>query len=295
MLVKVLKLDNTGENFEIDYATTTVGDLAAQVMIKYAIDPEVYTGVRLIHKGTVMDHAEKLSTYIPDAVGTQIISLPQKKPGKPPASIPPPPVPAPAVVTPPAVAYSVDQVHATLLVLLQFIRSHPVLSFMFMQNMSQLQTMLLDSGFKDVVRQILTQSNALIAGMASGSAVPIQIQGFDLGQSTTVPSSLVGPTGTSTQTAVPDAEAEAEAESEAAFSLGAIMQNVMGALGTGGGGGGVDLSAIASPPLTAEDNANIAQLVGLGFPEHRAKAAYLQCGKNLDVAASLLFEQSGLN
>jgi hypothetical protein len=285
MLVKVLKLTNTGEDFEVDYTTTTVGDLAIQVMTKYAIDPELYVTVKLIYKGTVMDPAEKLSTYIPDAAGVQIVSLPQKKPGKPVATTPPAPVPeAPTTTTTTgAVAYSVDQVHATCIVLLQFIRSHPVLSFLFMQNMSQLQTILLDSGFKDVIRQILSQSNALISGIASGHNVPIQIQGFNLGQTSAVPSSLIGPTGTSTQSSVSDDEE---------VPLDAIMQNIMGALGSGSGGTGPDLSAV---PLTPEDNANIQQLVGLGFTEHRAKTAYLQCGKNLEVAASLLFEQSGLH
>jgi hypothetical protein len=297
MIVKVINLKNTGDDFEVDYETTTVGDLATQVMTKYAYDPELFVTVKLIYNGTVLNPTEKLSAYIPDAAGVRIISLPQKKPGKPVAAPAPAPTPAPTPASAPEVpatgtaAYSVDQVHATCIVLLQFIRSHPVLSFLFMHNMSQLQTILLDSGFKDVIRQILAQSNALISGMASGHNVPIQIQGFNLGQPAAVPSSLIGPTGISTQASIPDDEE---------FPLGTIMQNIMGALGGGGStssgdGSDPDISALATAPLTPEDNANIQQLVGLGFTEHRAKTAYLQCGKNLEVAASLLFEQSGLH
>lgn len=59
--------------------------------------------------------------------------------------------------------------------------------------------------------------------------------------------------------------------------------------GMGGGLGGVPPGA-QRIELTAEEAANLNQLVEMGFDRNEALQVFLACGKNVEVAASILFE-----
>lgn len=164
--------------------------------------------------------------------------------------------------------YSVDQVHAIFPALMLFIRNNPVLFQAMTDQPNMMVSMLIQPVIRDFVANLLTQSDQILHAMeTSGTYIAeAPVLGYTNNQPDSVTSDNPNINNTN--------------------SMPEPVEN---------DSSGVPVNPMASITLNAEDEANISMLADMGFPRPFAARAYILAKKNLDLAASILFDGTEFN
>lgn len=304
-------------------------------LIKEASGLSEFPYIKIIYTGQVLDLSRTFTSYGISA-GDAIIAMKSNPPKQVVTSAPAPapvaqssvsttvstvpaPVsasasaPAPASVadpiwtTPPAsdttATYSVEQAHVILPMVFSYIMQNPNLRLLMMTNPNILNEIMVTHNFRNIVRQLLAQSNGLLNSIRNGTPANIYI-GVENPSGEQVP---VNTTGAGVGAAQPQLSMEQLTQ---AMNMLGMDPSMMGfdddyddedhtghdhdhaahdhmhvhdhAHGT---------TATATSGLTTQDQQNIAQLMeitGAQFPV--AKQAYESSGKNMEIAGSLLMQ-----
>ena len=254
-----------------------VSDFAQQVKQKYNY-PD---GVRLIYSGRILDQTKKMSEYFTNMNNGYVVCMPEKTknttsapastPTSTPASVPastPASVPASTPISAsagtPAVTnntYSVEQVHAMMMVFTRFIKASPDIFYMFSTNDAQFQQFMLSPIFMSgVLQPIASSSTDIMNAIQNGTDINVPIPLFGNTTSGLTPTTSTTPSTGPTQTT-----------------------------------GESPLEPLTSPfdnstTLSQDDHKNIDELCQLGFDKTIVTQAYVMAGKNKDLTASMLFE-----
>ena len=295
MKLTVRNLKQQSEDFDDLELTMTVTEFADKVKMRYNFPEDV----RLIYCGKILDQSKLLSDYFKETNTGFVVCMPQKKQQQDvipvtqvAATVLPTVAPTVApTVTPtvtstltPAVAvtntqnakYDIRQIRALLLVFMRLIKTNPILNFLHITTEEGIQNVLLDANFTSPtgpLQNILNQSSSIADAIDARQDFPIEIPGFDI-LPMNVPGLGLGlptmPTSTNTTSTGP----VQTTDPDNMFALPVTT-------GTNNG-----------TTLTEEDKTNIQELIQLGFTQQEATIAYVNAGKDKNLAASLLFELS---
>lgn len=243
------------------------------------------------------------------------VSEPAQAPAPAPAQQAPAPAPQPTVdpiwTEPPSSdtspTYSIEQAHVILPMVFSYIMQNPNLRLLMLTNPNILNEIMVTQNFRNIVRQLLAQSNSLLNAIRTGTPANIYI-GVENGASG----------GTPSQTAnqgQPQLSMEQLTQAMNMLGMDPSMMDFGDDFGddyvgddhshdhSGHDHSGHDHShdhthgsAVAHAPvptssLTTQDQQNISQLMEItGAQFQVAKQAYESSGKNMDIAASLLMQ-----
>ena len=257
MKLNVRDLKQRSESFddlELDYS---VSEFADQVKTRFGY-PE---NVRLIYCGKILDHSKQLHEYFKETNQGFVVCMPERAQQAQPVQVQP-------VQVQPVQTYDIRQIRAMLLVFMRLIKTNPILNFLHITTEEGLQSVLLDPNFTSQngpLQSILNQSSAVANSIDAKEDFPIEIPGFDI-MPMNVPG--FGPMSTTPTT-------------------GPMVSTNNGSVNTP-----LTTNNTESTTLSDEDKQNIAELVQLGFTQQQATIAYVNAGRDKNLAASLLFELS---
>lgn len=173
--------------------------------------------------------------------------------------------------------FSVEQVHAIVPLLMSYITENPQLCTFLLRSQESFRAVITGPGFRGIVRQMLEQSPLIVGALRTGTPANMTINS----------------TSNSIQEASPD-NADTNHESDSSrgedsndYENAAVVTNMVPVLAE-------LLSAVANatePVIEPNEQEDIAQLVSLtGVPASLAKQVYDSCGKNVGIAAEMLFQ-----
>lgn len=248
---------------------------------QYNLDKTVYTKIKYIHVGKVLDPSKTfaslgvspLAHIIIMAVKAKIPVVPSTTAPVPtPVSVPVPvaaPEPVETSTTTPAPTgqnlveqaiagetdqqYTIEQIHATLPIFFMFVSQNPMLLGLYNSSPQQFASVIAQPFFRGLVTSIMAQTAQIIDAINGNGNVGVEVPTMQgLQQIHDMQMAQSGTAASGTIASVPDTTPEFV--------------------------------------LTAEDDAVISNLVDMGFPRDRVIVAYRLCNKNVDQTASLLFD-----
>lgn len=279
--------------------------------------------IRLIYAGAILDFNKSFADYNIQNNDFIVVMVSKKqKPPAPVASTPvssPPvastlaPAPPPAAVstTEPVLAgwtsnptdsehlYSIEQIHAIQPLLMQVVIENPVFMMTLLTNPQQLGAMIAGQGFRPIIRQLMQQSQGIVDVIRSGNgsvAIGMNLSmqpttGANPFTNTTASASIVN---TNSHGADDDYDTddtgdtgyddESSDMTNPVSQLEQIITNFASSIP-------LAPTSSSQETLTDDDMEKINGLVTmLNVSVEMAKSAYLQSGKNADLAATLLME-----
>lgn len=210
--------------------------------------------------------------------------------------------------------YSVDQIMASIPVFFIYVASNPILKQLFIANPHQFTSIVNQPFFRALVVAVMSQSTQLLNGLTSDENVSIniptltmlnqlatQLPHFPHVHTHTVIAPAVAPQSQQNnqddqedQESSPDNsngnQDEIEPEQINIPGLAALQQLL---LNVGMQFPGMSLGGGVTQNLSEQDETNIQQLMGLGFSREDALSAYIACGKDMNQAATFLFDDGG--
>lgn len=290
--------------------------------------------MKLIHTGKVLDLSLTPASY--GIMAGDAIIVMKSNPPKPvsapapaptpastqvqveaPVSVPTPaptPAPTPTVdpiwTTPPATdtsaTYSIEQAHVILPMVFSYIMQNPNLRLLMLTNPNILNEIMVTQNFRNIVRQLLAQSNGLLNAIRTGTPANIYI-GVENGGQAPGPATNTNTTAGLQSNGQPQLSMEQLTQAMNMLGMDPSMMDFGDDYGDdyedGDSHAGHDHDHAghdhdhghavtqSTTSLTTQDQQNIAQLMditGAQFPV--AKQAYESSGKNMEIAGSLLMQ-----
>ena len=275
-------------------------------------------GVRLIYSGRVIDITKNLSDYFKEDTNTFVVCMPENS--KPPQTQTQAQVQvqvqvqAPTVQTqtqsvqaqsvqaqPESVGYSVEQIQATLILFMQFVRSSPDMLHMFCVDSQSLQNIMLSDLFVNtLLNPILSCTQPIVNAINSQTNISVSIPSFSNinslftnGQLSTFPpqSDSSAPTVPSAPSAptVPSAPSAPSTPSAPSVPSAQTVPNPTYNDDDDDDDEDEDEDEDENK-LNELDNLNIEELVSMGFTLETVTETYIMCNKSKEMTASVLVD-----
>lgn len=170
-------------------------------------------------------------------------------------------------------SFSIEQVHASLTMMMTVILQNPIMSQVLVENPEDFGNQLADMKIRTVLRQLLGQSSGIVHAIRSGlnSGASISFQGIPIARN-------VGNDDSG--------ESEGSDDETTTTTIGITRIPIVAEPVA------TQISATqttSAVQLTDHDNLMINQLIELvPVPIEMARQVYLQCSKNIDIAADIL-------
>ena len=210
--------------------------------------------------------------------------------------------------------YSVDQIMASIPVFFIYVASNPILKQLFIANPHQFTSIVNQPFFRALVVAVMSQSTQLLNGLTSDENVSINIPTLTMLNQlatqlphfphvhthTIVTPAVVQQPQQSNQEDQEDQESSPDNSNENQDEVEPEQINIPGLaalqqllLNVGMQFPGMSLGGGVAQNLSEQDETNIQQLMGLGFSREDALSAYIACGKDMNQAATFLFDDGG--
>jgi hypothetical protein len=166
--------------------------------------------------------------------------------------------------------FSIEQIHSVLPVLFSYLLQNPQFMMTLLTSPQSISNMLLTQSFRPILVQLMNQSSSIISALRTGTNANV----------------VIGTPNQLQQNNVDDEESSDETEDEEEhndlqFNNPINVQNMLQTVIT---------PQIQSTTPSATESEDIQQLMALtGMPLEMIKQVYDQCGKNVDMTATILF------
>ena len=178
--------------------------------------------------------------------------------------------------------FSVEQVHAMIPLLMSYITENPQLCTLLLRSQEAFRSVVTGPGFRGIVRQMLEQSPLIVNALRTGVQASMTINSSP----NTVPYQQQNEQHTDTNNDSDEDSSSHGDESNTIPALTELLSAVVNATGQT-----AESNIVSEPVSEPNEQEDIAQLVSLtGVPAPLAKQVYDSCGRNVGVAAELLFQ-----